>query len=173
MADVLTHVLVGYVIGTVLAFRYEWMGSQHVTLVMIGALSPDFVKISLVISDELVASTLGMPFSWSPLHTLGGSVLVVLLGALALAPEYRKQAIVLFAIGAASHHVLDVALLTSTGYSYAVFWPLTEYRPPSGGLYRSSDRWPALVAGLAAVIVWAVSRRFDDNSSDRNSSLLD
>lgn len=87
MADVLTHVLVGFVIGTVLSIRYEWMGPEHVTLVMIGALSPDFVKISLVVPDYTVATSLGIPFSWSPLHTLGGSVIVVLLGALLLAPR--------------------------------------------------------------------------------------
>lgn len=163
MADVLTHVLVGYIIGTSLAIRYEWMGPRHVTLVMIGALSPDFVKISLVIPSAAVADVLGVPFSWSPLHTVGGSVVVILLGSLLLAPRFRKRAILLLAIGAASHHVLDVALLTSTGYSYAVFWPLTEYRPPSGGLYRSSDRWPALVAGLVATVVWLVRRRLNSS----------
>jgi len=47
--------------------------------------------------------------------------------------------------------------MTSTGYSYAAFWPLTEYRLPAGGLYLSTDRWPALVAGLCAVLVWRSS----------------
>lgn len=161
MADVLTHVLVGYVVGVCLALRYDWVKTHHVTLVMIGALSPDFVKLNLLVADEVVATLLGLPFSWSPLHTLGGTVLVILLGSLLLAPEHRNRAIVLLAIGAASHHALDVALLTVTGHSYAVFWPLTAYRPPSGGLYLSSDRLPALVAGLAATAAWLVRRRLD------------
>ncbi|MFP8890764.1 metal-dependent hydrolase [Natrialbaceae archaeon A-CW2] len=161
MADVLTHVLVGYVIGTCLTIRYDWMGAEHVTLVMIGALLPDLVKINLVVPDSVVAGFLGVPFSWSPIHTLGGTVVVILLGSLILAPEHRTRAIILMAIGAVSHHVLDVALLTSTGYSYAVFWPLTEYRPPSGDLYLSSDRWPALVAGGVAVAVWLIRRQMD------------
>ena len=159
MADVLTHVLVGYIIGQLLAFRYDWMEPHHITLVMIGALSPDFVKINLVVPDELVQAVLGIPFSWSPLHTLGGSVLVILLGSLLLAPEYRRHAILLFLIGALSHHALDLALLNASGYSYAVFWPITEYRPPSGDLYRSSDPWPALVAAVGAALVWSSNHR--------------
>jgi len=84
---------------------------------------------------------------------------VTLFGSLLFAPEYRRDVVVLVAIGAASHHVLDLGLMTSTGYSYAAFWPLTEYRLPAGGLYLSTDRWPALVAGLCAVLVWALERR--------------
>ena len=103
---------------------------------MIGPFSPDLVKVSLVLPDGSVQPLLAVPFSWSPLHTLGGSVLVILLVSLLTAPEYRRHAILLFPLGALSHHVLDVALLNASGYSYAVFWPLTEYRPPSGGLYR-------------------------------------
>ena len=47
MADVLTHVLAGFIIGTLLSFRYDWLGPGHVTLVMIGALAPDFVTIDI------------------------------------------------------------------------------------------------------------------------------
>lgn len=157
--DVLTHVLVGYVIGTLLSFRYERLRPAHVTLVMVGALSPDFMKIQLVFPDGFVAWVLGVPFTWSSLHTLVGSALVVCLGSLLVAPAHRKQALALFAVGAASHHVLDVLLLTPTGDAYGVFWPLLEYRPPSGDLYLSSDRWPAIVAGLCALLVWLVDRR--------------
>ncbi|MXV60993.1 metal-dependent hydrolase [Natronorubrum sp. JWXQ-INN-674] len=172
MPDLLTHVLVGYIIGTLLSIRYERLRPAHVTLVMIGALSPDFVKIQLLIPDGLASALLGVPFSWSPLHTLGGSVLVIALGSLLLAPEYRAQAIVLFAIGALSHHVLDVLLMTPTGEAYAVFWPLTEYRPPAGGLFLSSDRWPAAVAGLGAALVWAVAR-YSEGATGTDSSTID
>lgn len=162
MTDVLTHVLIGYVVGVVLSVRYEWMRPAHVTLVMIGALSPDFVKINLLVSDWLVAALLGVPFSWDPLHTLGGNLLVLLIGALCLPPGRRLRAFALLAVGAVTHHVLDVGLLTVTGYSYAVFWPLTRYHPPSGGLYLSSDLWPALVAGTLAAGAWLFRYRWLD-----------
>lgn len=165
--DVLTHVLVGYCIGTLCSIRDERIGPAQVTLVMIGALSPDFAKIELLFPDGFVAALLGVPFSWAPLHTLGGSVLVVCLGALLVAPEYRRLAIALLAIGAASHHVLDLLLLTVTGTSYAVFWPLSGYRLPTPGLYLSSDRWPAIVAGAVAAVLWIVRRRYGAPDADR------
>ncbi len=170
MPDVLTHVLIGYVIGMGLSFRYEWVRPAHVTLVMIGALSPDFAKADLFVSDWVVQSLLGIPFSWSPLHTLGGTILVVLLGSLLVAPEYRWHALALVAIGAASHHALDLALMTPTGRTYAVFWPFTERRLPAGGLFLSSDRWPALVAGGLAALVWGIDRyRRDGTDSSIDS----
>ncbi|MFC4247705.1 metal-dependent hydrolase [Natribaculum luteum] len=159
MPDLLTHVLIGYVVGTLLAFRYEWMRPAHVTLVMIGALSPDFVKVKLLVPDSIVATATGVPFSWSPLHTLGGSAVVILLGSLLVSPENRMRAIGLFGIGALTHHALDFNLLTPTGYAYPVLWPLVQSHLPAPNLYLSSDRWPALVAGLAAALVWVVSQR--------------
>ncbi|ELY37822.1 metal-dependent hydrolase [Natronorubrum tibetense] len=161
MADVLTHVLVGYILGTLLSIRYESLRSAHVTLVMIGALTPDLVKIQLIAPDERVAETLGVAFSWSSLHTFVGSVLLIGLGALLLGPAHRKQAFALFAVGVLSHHILDILLLTPTGEAYTVFWPFLQYRPPAGDLYLSSDRWPALVASCGALLVWIVSRRRD------------
>jgi len=160
MPDLLTHVLVGYSIGSLLAVRYERVRAAQVTLVMVGALSPDFRKIAPVIPTGPLELVTGGPISWTPLHTLGGSVLVVLLGSLLVAPDYRRQTIVLTAIGAASHHVLDVALFTATGDAYAVFFPISAYRPPSPDLYLSTDRWPAAVAGVLAIGSWAV-RRYD------------
>jgi membrane-bound metal-dependent hydrolase YbcI (DUF457 family) len=158
VADLLTHVLAGYVLGMLVAFRYESVGRADVTIVMLGALAPDLVKIEIIFSDWWMQQLLGIPFSWSPLHTLGGTILLGLLTALVLAPEYRRQAFALFLLGAASHHVLDVALITSTGQAYAVFWPFTDYRPPAGGLFLSSDRWPALVSGACAAVVWTIAR---------------
>ena len=171
VTDVLTHVLVGYVIGTLLSIRYARLRRAHVTLVMIGALSPDFTKIDLVFPDELVSYLLDIPFSWAPLHLLGGTIVVTLFASLLFAPEYRRDVVMLVAIGAASHHILDLGLMTSTGYSYAAFWPLTEYRLPAGGLYLSTDRWPALVAGLCAVLVWAVKGRIGTRRTEESASL--
>lgn len=45
----------------------------------------------LVILDAAVATTLGIWFSWPPLHTLGGSVIMTLLYAFVVAPQYRVQ----------------------------------------------------------------------------------
>lgn len=158
MPDILTHVLVGYVLGMALSFRYESLRPGHVTLVMFGALSPDFKKVALLVSDEIVEAVVGVPFAWLPLHTLGGTLVVIAVTGLLVAPEYRRRTFLLVALGAASHHALDLLLLNASGYAYPVLWPLTEYRPPAGMLYRSSDRWPVLVAGLGAIVVWLANR---------------
>ncbi|QLG49296.1 metal-dependent hydrolase [Natrinema halophilum] len=158
MPDLLTHVLIGYSIGTLLSFRYETIRPAQVTLVMGGALSPDLAKGDLFFPSEFVEYLVGIPFSWAPLHTLVGTVLVVLFGSLLVAPEYRRQAIALIAIGATSHHALDVALLTATGEAYAVFFPISAYRPPALDLYLSTDRWPAIVSGTFAAVLWGVRR---------------
>lgn len=166
VADLLTHLLVGYSIGTLLSFRYERLRPAHVSLVMVGATSPDLNRIELAVSDGFVAGVSGFPFSWEPLHTLVGSVLVIGLLVLLVTPEQRKWAVVLLATGVVSHHVLDVLLITPTGQSYAIFWPILEYRLPSGDLYQSTDRWPVLASGSCAALLWAIRRRRDSAASE-------
>jgi len=162
MPDILTHVLVGYILGTLLSSRYDWLTPEYVTLVMLGALTPDLTKIALLLPSERVELFLGVPFDWFALHTLGGNLAVLLLGALLVAPESRKRVFVLLALGAASHHSLDLLLFNPSGYSYPVLFPLTAYNPPAGQLYLSSDRWPALVAGALTILVWWARRASAD-----------
>jgi hypothetical protein len=158
MPDILTHVLVGYIVGTLLAFRYDWLGAEYVTLVMLGALTPDLAKIALVLSNNQVETLLGISFDWFALHMLGGNLIVVLLGTLLVSQKYRKRVFFLLALGAASHHTLDLLLINVSGYAYPVLWPLTQYHPPAGMLYLSSDRWPAVVTAIVAAIMWWMHR---------------
>lgn len=159
VADVLTHVLVGYIIGVLLAFRYEWLDARFITVVMLGALLPDLTKVSLVVDDPVVEGLLGVPFSWFAIHTPVGSIVACAIGALLAGDGYRKRVFALLTIGALSHHVLDALLLSATGYSYALLWPISEYHFPSPNLYLSSDRWPALVAGAVALGCWRLRTR--------------
>ncbi|OLZ40162.1 metal-dependent hydrolase [Natrinema saccharevitans] len=170
MPDLLTHVLVGYAIGTALSVLYGWFDRGHVTLVMLGALSPDLAKVDLVVPAIVVSDLLGVPFRWSALHTVVGSVLAAALCVLLFAPEYRRTVLALVALGAASHHLLDLGLVTPTGESYAVFWPLTSVRLPAGDLYLSTDRWPALVAGTCAALARAVARRREHREGDATTA---
>jgi len=163
MPDILTHVLVGYVLGTTLSFRYEWLTPQLVTAAMVGALVPDVSKIGLLVPSETVAALVGVPFEWRALHMFGGALVAVTVGALLTSPEYRRRIFALLALGTASHLCLDALLLKASGHSFAILWPLTAYQPPTPGLYLSSDRWPALVAGTAAAVVrYLRYRRFAD-----------
>lgn len=154
MPELLTHVLAAYVLATLLSFHYEWITPQMVTVAMLGAIIPDVAKISIVIPSSTIETILGVPFDWWALHMLGGSLVAILIGALLVSSTHRRRVFLLLALGAASHHVLDAVLVNPSGYSYAVFWPLTTYHPPTPGLFLSFDRWPALVSGIAAAIVW-------------------
>ena len=158
MPDVLTHVLVGYVVGSLLAARREGGGPADVTLVMAGALSPDFVKIKLLVPDVVVGSALGVPFSWAPLHAICGTITVALASGLLVTSERRRATVVLVALGAVTHLFLDGLLLKPSGYAGPFFVPFSVYRPPAGMLYLSSDRWMAPVAATAAATVWAWKR---------------
>lgn len=167
MADVLTHVLWGYVLGTLLSFRYEWLDKRFVTVVMLGALVPDLAKVGLIVDDALVAHALGVPFSWFAIHTPAGSLVACAVGALFVGDGYRTRVFALLVVGAASHHALDALLLDPSGYSYMLAWPLSTYHPPTPGLYLSSDRWPAVVSASLAAVVWAVRRRRTAGSAIR------
>jgi uncharacterized protein (TIGR03382 family) len=159
MPDMLAHALVGYVLGRVLSWRHDRLGTPHVTAVMVGTFVPDMVKVKLVADPVVASGALGLPFSWSPLHTAGGVLLSILVGALVALPRERRRVLGLLAVGAGSHLFLDALLRTPTGRSYAVLWPLTRYRPPTPGLSLSTEPWPAAVAGVAAAAVWLVHRR--------------
>jgi hypothetical protein len=161
MPDLLAHALAAYALGTALSWRYGWLTSAYVTVTMAGAFVPDLVKVRLVVHQSAVAELLGRPFSWDPLHYLGGVVLSVLVGVLLVAPGGRRRArvLALLSAGAATHLFLDALLRTPSGRAYAVFWPLTELRPPTPGLYLSTEPWPTFFFGLVALAVWYVDRR--------------
>lgn len=158
MADLLTHVLAAYVLATVLSWRYEWLSPAFVTVAMLGAVQPDLSRMEFVVSATTIEATLGIPFDWSAFHTLGGSVVSAAIAGLLVPVERRRRVFALFLLGALSHHFLDALLVNPSGYSYAIFWPLTQHHPPTPNLYLSSDRWPAALALVVAGLVTAIDR---------------
>lgn len=159
MPDLLTHALVMYSVVTVASWRYEWLTPSFVTVAMMGAMIPDMTKIRLLVPSHRVQSVLGIPFDWLALHSLGGSVVAVLIGTVLVPRDHRTRVLSLLALGAASHLLLDALLVNPSGHSYAVLWPLSQYRPLTPGLYLSTDRWPAIVSGAVAAVVWGRTRR--------------
>ena len=154
MAELLTHILAAYILATLLSWRYEWLTPQFVTVAMIGAMIPDLSRLDLLLPADLLTAVLGLPFDWGVFHVLGGSLLAVAIGTLLVPSGYRRRVGALLLLGMASHHALDLLLLTPSGYAYAVLWPITGTHPPSPGLYLSTDRWPALCSAVLAAGVW-------------------
>ena len=165
MPDLLTHVLVGYSLGTLLVTRRGWP-REMTTVVMLGALLPDFTKIQLVLTDAQVEALVGSPFSWGALHTLGGVLVTAAIGALLVGETLRRRVFVLLLGGAAAHLILDSLLVKPSGYAGLLWWPLLTTALPTPGLYESYERWPVLVAGVFALGVFLLTR-IDSEESDR------
>jgi len=159
MPDLLAHALIAYTLCTALSRRYEWLTPAYVTAGMAGAFIPDMMKVHLVVPDTAVEAALGVPFSWWGIHTTGGAVVAVLIGVVVIVPRERRRVGGVLALGAGSHLLADALLLTPTGHSYAILWPIARWHPPTPGLYLSTQPWPTLVAGLAAFAAWALVRR--------------
>jgi len=165
MADLFTHLLAGYVLATVLSWRSEWVSAPLVTVAMVGATLPDLDRIEMLIDAAFVEAVLGIPFSWAPLHHVGGTAIVVAIGVLLVPPRLRRATLAMLVLGAASHYTLDFFIYRPSGLAYPSMWPITGRRLANGGFYRSVDRWAALVATLVAGTVWVVDRRRDETNS--------
>jgi len=161
MPDLLSHALIAYVLCTLLALRYPWLGPQYVTVGMAGAFVPDLAKAELAISHAAVGNLLGLPFDWSGLHTLGGATVAIGVGVTLAARGHRRRVAALLGVGAGSHLAADALLLKASGHSYPVLWPLTGYHPPTPGIYHSTDVWPSLLTGVLAFGTWLFVRRLN------------
>lgn len=159
MPDLLTHTLIAFTICTLLRLRYGWLDFQYVTVGMAGAFIPDVAKIDLLIDGSLVAVLIGRPFSWFGIHTLGGAFVLLVVGVVLATSEERKRIGVLLAVGVASHLLADAMLFKVSGQSFPIFWPVTQYQPPTPGLYHSTDIWPSIVMSGIAVSTWFVVQR--------------
>lgn len=165
MPDLLTHVLVGYSLGTLLVTQRGW-SQELTTVVMLGALLPDLTKIRLVLTDAQIEAIVGVPFSWQALHTLGGVLVTAAVGALLVGDTLRRRVFLLLLGGAVSHLILDSLLMKPSGYAGLPWWPVLTTALPTPGLYVSYDRWPVLVAAGIALGVFLLTRK-PANNSDR------
>ncbi|MFB6102871.1 MAG: metal-dependent hydrolase [Haloplanus sp.] len=159
MADLLTHVLVTYVLATLLSIRDDRITPAAVTLAMVGGTLPDLNRIGLLVPAEAVEAAFGVPFAWDALGTVGGVAVTVALGTLLVPPRLRRVTVAMLSLGAASHFLLDYLLLFPSGYTHPYLWPITDRALPGPDLYLSSDRWPAAAAIAAAVLVGYLKRR--------------
>ena len=167
MADLLTHALVAFSIGTVLSWRFEKITPQFITLIMIGSVLPDLTRIGLIIKSAWIEKSLGIPFSWQPLHTIGGVVIVILLISLLVGKKDNKTILPLLALGAFSHLFLDAFLIKASGHSYTMFFPFTSYSPQTPGFYLSTDVWPVMIAGIIAIIIWMIDSKRSELRSEK------
>lgn len=101
MPDWFTHAIAGWITGKA--------AKLDVSLVIVGSLIPDLVKINLAF-DALKINTHGF---FDPLHTPAGSLLVA--GSMAFLFPKAKEAFLFLSLGIATHFILDLFLEHTSG----------------------------------------------------------
>lgn len=168
MAELLSHVLLAYAVFTIASWRIEWLTQRWVAVGMIGALLPDLNRIGLFVTDVAIESTLGVPFGIDAIHTLGGLILCAAIGSLLVADHHRPTVGLLLA-GGLSHLFADSLKVWVDGAANAWLYPLSWYRPPTPGLYVSSDPRVLAVVGAIALVVALVDRGVINTDMTTNS----
>jgi hypothetical protein len=164
MADLLTHVLVPYILLTVAAWRFDRITAPWIAVAMGGAAIPDLVKLHLLVKAFVIEENIGIPFSYDALSTLGGVALVAAVITVAFERRHWRRGYGYLVFGGLTALVLDGLRAFADGHASAWLFPLTWWRPPTPSLYVTSDRWVVAVAIGIAVLIAGVSQartRFD------------
>ncbi|MFB6224691.1 MAG: hypothetical protein ABEH86_13600 [Haloarcula sp.] len=156
MADLLTHLLVPYVLLTVAGWWIDWLDQRWVVVGMGGAAIPDLIKARIILHDGTVEAMLGLPFSYDPLATLGGVLLVAGVITVAFNRRHWRRVFSLVTFGGLTSLLFDGMRVYADGRASAWLYPFTNWRPPTPSLYVSSDPRvlvaALVVAGLVAVV---------------------
>lgn len=162
MAEILTHVLVAFVLFTVTGWAIEWIDRRWVVVGIVGSILPDLNRIGLVIDDHAIGQLLAVPFSWGAIHTLGGVLLLAGIGAV-LFPDSRtrRRSYGMLLAGAVSHLVLDGVKQWADGANGAYLYPFSWWRNPTPGWYVSADRWVLAASILLVIAILVANRRLD------------
>ncbi len=159
MADLLTHLLAPYVLLTVASWRVDWIDQRWVVVGMGGAAIPDLVKTEIVLNEGIVETFLGVPFSYAPLSSLGGVLLVAGVITLAFEKRHWRRVFGLVTFGGATSLLLDGLRVYADGRASAYLYPVTNLRPPTPNLYVSSDPRILVIILAIAGVVALVDRR--------------
>jgi len=151
MPDWLAHILVAYILCSILRIKFKVFSKENTAIVMVGALIPDIVKVGLIFDS------LGMDV-WdfiAPFHTPVGSILSAALFSLLFEFEARKRIFSLLILGASTHLALDFLLMHVSGGMLLLFpfswgkWQL--------GVIQCDNYYVALIALLLACVIYIIS----------------
>ena len=162
MADLLSHLLVAYALLTVVSWRIDWLTRKWVVVGTGGAAIPDLVKVRVLLDADTIEATLGIPFSYAPLSTLGGVLLVAGLITLAFEREQWRRVYPLVVASGLSSLLGDGLRAYADGRASAYLYPFTNWRPPTPSLYVSSDPRVLVIAVVVATAVFVLDRRVLD-----------
>ncbi len=159
MAEGLTHILFAFVLLTIAGWKIGWLDRRWVIVGMVGSLIPDFNRIDMLLDSGSIEATLGIPFSWGMVHTLGGVLVVSMIGAALFSNrEQQLKAYGLLVAGGCSHLLLDAVKAWANGLNGSYLYPVSWWRNPTPGWYVSADRWVILVAIVVVALVYVFDR---------------
>lgn len=156
MADLLTHVLAAYVLSTVVRWRVGFH-RRWVPVAMGGAVIPDLVKLGLLLDASVVQELLGLPFSYAPISSVGGVVVIAVAITIVFDREHWRRVYGSLLLGGVTSLVLDGLRVYVDGAGGFWLYPLW-IRPPTPSLYVTSDPRVLVGAVLASGVVALVDR---------------
>lgn len=155
MADLLTQILMVYVFMTIASWWIDWLTNRWIVMGMAGSAIPDLVKVQILVENDVIESVIGLPFSYAPISSLGG-VLLIAAAITVLFQKERLQVYAFLVFGAIIALITDGLRVYADGHSGTWLYPFTWWRPPTPSLYVTSDVRILLIAILASVIVFGV-----------------
>lgn len=159
MADLLAHVLAVVTLLTVAGWWVDWIEPRWIAIAIGGVLVPDLSRLSMLLDPALVERTLGIPFGYHVLETLGGVCLVSGMITVWFERHRWRRVYGLLVLGGVSHLALDALRVFADGRSGLWLFPvLPSYRPPTPNLFVSADPVVTVVAAVVTATVLGVDR---------------
>jgi membrane-bound metal-dependent hydrolase YbcI (DUF457 family) len=171
MADLLSHVLIAFIVFTVAGWAVDWLGRRWVAVGMVGAILPDLDLAEVLVDGSVVSRSIGLPFDWGAIHTLGGVLLLAAAGAVLFErAAQRRRAFLLLGAGGIVHLAVDGTKAWADGANGVSLYPFSWWRNPTPGLYAPGDRRVLVVAVVVAGAVWLLDRYLVQALRDRPTS---
>ncbi|WEL16695.1 MULTISPECIES: hypothetical protein [unclassified Halorhabdus] len=164
MADLLSTVLVTYAAFTVASWRIDGLDRRWIVVAMGGAAIPDLVKVQILVDADVIGNALGVPFSYSPVASIAGVVVVAGIIALFFGEQWRRQAYAVLLASGGFSLVIDGLRVYADGFANFYLYPLW-IRPPTPGLFVSADPAVLVVALLVSGVTFGIDRWLTTNPS--------
>lgn len=156
MADLLTHVLIPFILLTIVGWRVDFK-RYWIPVAMGGAAIPDLVKVRILLSSDTIEKSIDSGFSYSPISTIAGVIAISAIIAILFDREYRRCAFVFLTFGGLTALILDGLRVFADGHSNFWLYPLW-FRPPSPNLYVSSDIRVLGITIVLSTLVYVLNR---------------
>lgn len=155
MPDLLTHAIVGWIIGKTTKMK--------VGLVVIGSLIPDLMRITLAfewfdVNHQNLFDPLGTPI---------GTFLIG--GLIALFFEDVKKAFMALGIGIISHFILDLLLIQPGGIKF--LFPFSWEELSYYNLIYAGDYQVTIIAVLAAILIYIIYFYHDKRKNQKKQRI--